>query len=55
MKDVSLKEQKAKFTNERIVNKIQDLVWDPVFAKYIGHPRYLRLNLSHARYLIIRT
>ena len=35
MKDISLR-GKAGISQERIVNKIQDLVWDEVFAKYLS-------------------
>lgn len=40
MRDISLKDT-AGLSRERIVNKVQDLVWDDVFAKYIGHPKLL--------------
>ena len=34
MKDVSLK-GKTGISNERIVNKIQDFVWDDVLSRYV--------------------
>ena len=34
MKDVSLK-GKTGISNERIVNKIQDFIWDDVLSRYI--------------------
>ena len=34
MKDVSLK-GKTGISNERIVNKIQDFVWDEVLSRYV--------------------
>ena len=37
MKDISLK-GRTDITQERIVNKVQDIVWDDVFSKYIGDP-----------------
>ncbi|TRY73198.1 hypothetical protein TCAL_16882 [Tigriopus californicus] len=40
MKDISLR-GKSGYTNERVVNKIQDWVWDEVFSKYILHPHLL--------------
>eukprot|EP00095_Tigriopus_kingsejongensis_P010434 maker-scaffold294_size218657-snap-gene-1.22 protein:Tk10434 transcript:maker-scaffold294_size218657-snap-gene-1.22-mRNA-1 annotation:"hypothetical protein DAPPUDRAFT_188919" len=40
MRDVSLR-GKAGVSNERMVNKVQDLVWDDVFSKYIMSPRLL--------------
>jgi len=35
MKDVSLKDTKAK--GEFLYYKVQDIVWDDVFSKYITH------------------
>lgn len=40
MKDISLR-GKSGYTNERVVNKIQDWVWDDVFSKYILYPQLL--------------
>lgn len=40
MKDISLRGQQG-ISNERMVNKVQDLCWDEVFSKFIGHPRVL--------------
>lgn len=37
MKDISLRGQKG-ISNERIYNKVQDLIYDDVFMEYIGHP-----------------
>ena len=34
MKDISLK-GKTGISNERIVNKIQDFVWDDVLSRYV--------------------
>ena len=35
MKDVSLK-GKTGISNERIVNKIQDFIWDDVLSRYVA-------------------
>ena len=40
MKDISLKDRNG-VSNERLVNKVQDLIWDDVFAQYIGDPLLL--------------
>ncbi|XP_015366660.1 PREDICTED: phytanoyl-CoA dioxygenase, peroxisomal-like [Diuraphis noxia] len=42
MKDISLvKRNQEEIPNERIVNKIQDIVWDDVFEQYFLHPELL--------------
>ena len=41
MRDVSLK-NKAGVSPERMVNKIQDFVWDDTLSKYVMHPDILR-------------
>ena len=43
MKDVSLK-GKTGISNERIVNKIQDFIWDDVLSRYIIQLAFI-LNL----------
>lgn len=41
MKDVSLKDTNVK--GEYLYNKVQDIVWDEVFSKYILHPKILNI------------
>ena len=40
MKDVSLK-GKTGISNERIVNKIQDFIWDDVLSRYVVQKNFL--------------
>lgn len=49
MKDVSLK-GKTGISNERIVNKIQDFIWDDVLSRY-GVPR--KFHIKFIKWLII--
>lgn len=42
MKDISLKDRTG-ISNERIVNKIQDFIWDDEFSKYVTYPDILDL------------
>lgn len=40
MKDISLiKGSQEGISNENIVNKIQDIVWDDIFEQYFLHPK----------------
>ena len=40
MKDISLKDRTG-VSQERLVNKVQDLAWDDVLSKYILYPEVL--------------
>ena len=49
MKDVSLK-GKTGISNERIVNKIQDFIWDDVLSRYVAQKDlFLRIHNIHVR------
>jgi len=42
MKDISsVKRNQEEIPNERVVNKIQDIVWDDVFEQYFLHPQVI--------------
>jgi len=46
MKDISsLKKNQDEIPKERIVNKIQDIVWDDVFEKYFLHPEVIIFSM----------
>jgi len=42
MKDISsIKKNQEVISNELIVNKIQDILWDDVFQQYFLHPKVI--------------
>ena len=43
MKDVSLK-GKTGISNERIVNKIQDFIWDDVLSRYVAQKDFVWIH-----------
>ena len=43
MKDVSLK-GKTGISNERIVNKIQDFIWDDVLSRCVAQQDFFKIN-----------
>lgn len=46
MKDISsVKRNQEEIPNERIVNKIQDIVWDDVFEQYFLHPQVIIFSI----------
>jgi len=61
MKDISsVKKNQEVISNERIVNKIQDILWDDVFEQYFLHPQVFyffiiikRIGLQFLKVLIL--
>lgn len=42
MKDISsIKKNQEIISNELIVNKIQDILWDDIFQQYFLHPKVI--------------
>ena len=48
MKDVSLK-GKTGISNERIVNKIQDFIWDDVLSRYVAQKDFYFIHIGIIR------
>jgi len=47
MKDISsVKKNQEEIPSERIVNKIQDIVWDEVFEQYFLHPEVIIFSIK---------
>jgi len=53
MKDISLvKRNLEAISNDHIINKIQDILWDDVFEQYFLHPEVIILSVANKKRLL---